>query len=58
MFVGLEDVQWHNGYSYAQLFASRGANVVVNDVSKEAADKVVDAILKGAFRRVARKCGC
>ncbi|KAF8583076.1 multifunctional beta-oxidation protein [Ramaria rubella] len=32
------------GRTYAQLFASRGANVVVNDVSKEAADKVVATI--------------
>jgi multifunctional beta-oxidation protein len=34
-------------YSYSHLFASRGANVVVNDVSSAAAQKVVDEIVKG-----------
>jgi multifunctional beta-oxidation protein len=33
--------------SYSTFFASRGANVVVNDVSKENADKVVAEITKG-----------
>lgn len=33
--------------SYSTFFASRGANVVVNDVSKENADKVVTEITKG-----------
>lgn len=37
------------GSRYAQLFASRGANVVVNDVSKEAADKVVATITEGIY---------
>ena len=32
--------------SYSQLFASRGANVVVNDVSAAAAQKVVDEIVQ------------
>ncbi|KIJ52606.1 hypothetical protein M422DRAFT_776220 [Sphaerobolus stellatus SS14] len=40
------------GKTYAQLFASRGANVVVNDVSKGAADKVVDAIVKAGGKAV------
>lgn len=31
------------------LFASRGANVVVNDFNSEAAQKVVDEIKKGAL---------
>lgn len=35
--------------SYSQFFASRGANVVVNDVSRENAQKVVDAIVQGAW---------
>ncbi|POW06243.1 hypothetical protein PSHT_10434 [Puccinia striiformis] len=34
------------GKCYAIFFASRGANVVINDMSKEAADKVVDQIKK------------
>lgn len=34
--------------SYSLLFASRGANVVVNDVSQAAAQKVVDEISKGS----------
>lgn len=33
--------------SYSLLFASRGANVVVNDFNAEAAQKVVDEIVKG-----------
>lgn len=33
--------------SYAELFASRGANVVVNDLNKEAATKVVNSITQG-----------
>lgn len=40
--------------SYAQLFASRGANVVVNDVSKDAADKVVASITKGICQQSIR----
>jgi hypothetical protein len=35
--------------SYSLLFASRGANVVVNDFNAEAAQKVVDQIVKGTF---------
>ena len=34
-------------YSYSLLFASRGANVVVNDFNATAAQKVVDEIVKG-----------
>lgn len=34
---------------YSLLFASRGANVVVNDVSQAAAQKVVDEITKGVW---------
>lgn len=33
--------------SYSLLFASRGANVVVNDFNAAAAQKVVDEIVKG-----------
>ncbi|KAF8529806.1 peroxisomal hydratase-dehydrogenase-epimerase [Gautieria morchelliformis] len=40
------------GRTYAQLFASRGANVVVNDVSKEAADNVVAVIRKAGGKAV------
>lgn len=36
--------------SYSLLFASRGANVVVNDFNAEAAQRVVDEIKHGAFR--------
>ena len=35
--------------SYSLLFASRGANVVVNDFNASAAQKVVDQITKGVF---------
>lgn len=35
------------GRAYSVFFGSRGANVVVNDVSKENAQKVVDQIVKG-----------
>lgn len=35
-------------YSYSLLFASRGANVVVNDFNAAAAQKVVDEIVKGS----------
>ena len=35
------------GNSYSLLFASRGANVVVNDFNAAAAQKVVDEIVKG-----------
>jgi multifunctional beta-oxidation protein len=38
--------------SYSILFASRGANVVVNDFNPAAAQKVVDEITKGMFFRV------
>lgn len=41
------------------LFASRGANVVVNDFNAEAAQKVVDEIKKGALAHSlvpARRC--
>ena len=34
-------------YSYSLLFASQGANVVVNDFNATAAQKVVDEIVKG-----------
>lgn len=34
---------------YSLAFASRGANVVVNDVSKENAQRVVDEIKKGGL---------
>jgi multifunctional beta-oxidation protein len=37
----------HLIYSYSLLFASRGANVVVNDFNATAAQKVVDEIVKG-----------
>ncbi|KAF8525833.1 multifunctional beta-oxidation protein [Hysterangium stoloniferum] len=40
------------GRTYAQLFASRGANVVVNDLSKEAADKVVASITQAGGKAV------
>ena len=32
---------------YSQFFATRGANVFVNDVNQENAQKVVDAIVEG-----------
>lgn len=35
-------------FRYSLLFGSRGANVVVNDFNKEAAQKVVDEINAGA----------
>lgn len=35
--------------SYSLLFASRGANVVVNDFNAAAAQKVVDEITQGVF---------
>ncbi|KAJ7227125.1 peroxisomal hydratase-dehydrogenase-epimerase [Mycena pura] len=40
------------GKSYSLLFASRGANVVVNDFNKEAAQKVVDQIVKAGGKAV------
>ncbi|KAL5526934.1 hypothetical protein ACEPAF_8661 [Sanghuangporus sanghuang] len=40
------------GKAYSLLFASRGANVVVNDVSKDAAQKVVDEITKAGGKAV------
>jgi multifunctional beta-oxidation protein len=33
--------------SYSLLYASRGANVVVNDFNKDAAQKLVDQIVAG-----------
>ncbi|KIM33313.1 hypothetical protein M408DRAFT_61153 [Serendipita vermifera MAFF 305830] len=41
------------GKAYSLFFASRGANVVVNDVSKEAAEKVVAQITKAGGKAVA-----
>ncbi|TFK50113.1 multifunctional beta-oxidation protein [Heliocybe sulcata] len=41
------------GKAYSLLFASRGANVVVNDVSQPAAQKVVDEIVQAGGRAVA-----
>lgn len=43
-----QDTELKHSCRYSLLFATRGANVVVNDVSKEAAQKVVDEITKGA----------
>ncbi|KAH8109580.1 multifunctional beta-oxidation protein [Phellopilus nigrolimitatus] len=40
------------GKAYSLLFAARGANVVVNDVSKDAAQKVVDEIVKAGGKAV------
>ncbi|KAJ7052621.1 peroxisomal hydratase-dehydrogenase-epimerase [Mycena amicta] len=40
------------GKSYSLLFASRGANVVVNDFNKEAAQKVVDEITQAGGKAV------
>ncbi|KAI5120206.1 hypothetical protein M0805_006312 [Coniferiporia weirii] len=40
------------GKTYSLLFAARGANVVVNDVSKDAAQKVVDEINKAGGKAV------
>ncbi|KAA1467466.1 multifunctional beta-oxidation protein [Dentipellis sp. KUC8613] len=40
------------GKTYSLLFASRGANVVVNDFNKEAAQKVVDEIKAAGGRAV------
>ncbi|KAG8782718.1 hypothetical protein FRC20_010457 [Serendipita sp. 405] len=41
------------GKAYSLFFASRGASVVVNDVSKDAADKVVAQITKAGGKAVA-----
>ncbi|KAF7330514.1 Peroxisomal hydratase-dehydrogenase-epimerase [Mycena venus] len=41
------------GRTYSLLFASRGANVVVNDFNPEAARKVVDQIVKAGGKAVA-----
>ncbi|KAK7033073.1 peroxisomal hydratase-dehydrogenase-epimerase [Favolaschia claudopus] len=41
------------GRTYSLLFASRGANVVVNDFNPEAAQKVVDQIVKAGGKAVA-----
>jgi hypothetical protein len=38
--------------SYSILFASRGANVVVNDFNPSSAQKVVDEITNGMFLSV------
>jgi NAD(P)-dependent dehydrogenase (short-subunit alcohol dehydrogenase family) len=43
-------------YSYSLLYASRGANVVVNDFNAEAAQKVVNEIKKGARHYNAQDC--
>ncbi|KAJ6619686.1 peroxisomal hydratase-dehydrogenase-epimerase [Mycena sp. CBHHK59/15] len=40
------------GKTYSLLFASRGANVVVNDFNPEAAQKVVDQIVKAGGKAV------
>nr|GAT60817.1 peroxisomal hydratase-dehydrogenase-epimerase [Mycena chlorophos] len=40
------------GKTYSLLFASRGANVVVNDFNKDAAQKVVDEITKAGGKAV------
>ncbi|KAL0954852.1 hypothetical protein HGRIS_003791 [Hohenbuehelia grisea] len=40
------------GKTYSLLFASRGANVVVNDFNAEAAQKVVDEIVKAGGKAV------
>ncbi|KAF7369691.1 Peroxisomal hydratase-dehydrogenase-epimerase [Mycena venus] len=40
------------GRSYSLLFASRGANVVVNDINSEAAQKVVDQIINAGGKAV------
>lgn len=44
--IRLAPVRWSR---YSLLFASRGANVVVNDFNAAAAQKVVDEITKGAY---------
>ncbi|OCH95482.1 multifunctional beta-oxidation protein [Obba rivulosa] len=41
------------GKAYSLMFASRGANVVINDVSQAAAQKVVDEITKAGGKAVA-----
>lgn len=47
---------WHSNslvfHRYSILFASRGANVVVNDFNAEAAQKVVDEIVKGTWLKI------
>jgi hypothetical protein len=42
-------VEWCIIFRYSLLFSSRGANVVVNDFNKVAAQKVVDEINAGAL---------
>ena len=42
--------------SYSLLFASRGANVVVNDFNPSAAQKVVDEITQGSLPATLPKC--
>ena len=42
----------HPQVRYSLLYGSRGANVVVNDFNKEAAQKVADEINAGALRSV------
>lgn len=44
----------HRQVRYSLLYGSRGANVVVNDFNKEAAQKVADEINAGALRSVLR----
>jgi hypothetical protein len=39
----------HSHDSYSLHYASRGANVVVNDFNKKAAQKVVDDIVRGVL---------
>ena len=41
------------GRAYALAFAAEGANVVVNDIRKEAADAVVDQIVTGGGKAIA-----
>ena len=41
--------------SYSLLYASRGANVVVNDFNKDAAQMVVDEITKGTNAQGGRR---
>lgn len=50
----LNDLQlelFHLGFldRYSHLFASRGANIVVNDFNAAAAQKVVDEIIRGTY---------
>lgn len=40
---------WLLSYRYSLLFATRGANIVVNDFNAEAAQNVVDEIKRGGW---------